>query len=122
MPSDLSGGTGQAHIDSSPRLLPVDLRLQLQPVKFEHALNYRLDYLIDLQALRWQVRQRPERGARLSTDHAAQGGAFTYSHALVRSRSIARACREQGSFIALSGYIQPHFTTIASFIQVSDAP
>lgn len=38
------------YIDTSPCLLPVDLRQQLQPGTFEHALDYLLDHLIDLQA------------------------------------------------------------------------
>ncbi|MEO6564695.1 MAG: hypothetical protein ABIO63_01560, partial [Casimicrobiaceae bacterium] len=36
------------HIDTSPRLLPVDLARQLLPGTFEHALNHLLDQEIDL--------------------------------------------------------------------------
>ena len=35
------------HIDTSPRLLPVDLARQLLPGTFEHALNHLLDHEID---------------------------------------------------------------------------
>lgn len=38
-------------IDTSPRLIAVDLRSQLLPGTFEHALNHLLDHGIDLSAL-----------------------------------------------------------------------
>ena len=38
-------------IDTSPRLLPVDLSRQLLPGTFEHALNHLFDHEIDLAAL-----------------------------------------------------------------------
>ena len=36
------------HIDTGPRLLPVDLSRQLLPGTFEHALNHLLDHELDL--------------------------------------------------------------------------
>ncbi len=36
------------YIDTSPRLLPVDLSRQLLPGTFEHALNHLLDHEVDL--------------------------------------------------------------------------
>ena len=39
------------HIDTSPRLLVVDLSQQLLPGTFEHALNYLLDHEMDLSGL-----------------------------------------------------------------------
>lgn len=36
------------HIDTSPRLLPVDLSRQLLPGSFEHALNHLVDHVLDL--------------------------------------------------------------------------
>jgi len=36
------------HIDTNPRLLPVDLAQQLLPGTFEHALNHLLEHEIDL--------------------------------------------------------------------------
>ncbi len=39
------------HIDTDPRLLAVDLSQQLMPGTFEQALNYLLDYQIDLSGL-----------------------------------------------------------------------
>jgi hypothetical protein len=36
------------HIDTSPRLIAVDLQQQLLPGTFEHALNHLLDHELDL--------------------------------------------------------------------------
>ena len=41
---------------------------------------------------------------------------FAYSRGIVSSRDIERACREQITFIALSGDSAPHFTTFADFV------
>jgi len=36
------------HIDTSPRFIAVDLKRQLLPGTFEHALNYRIDHELDV--------------------------------------------------------------------------
>ena len=41
---------------------------------------------------------------------------FAYSQGIVSSRGIERACRDHVTFMALSGDIAPHFTTIADFV------
>lgn len=41
---------------------------------------------------------------------------FAYSRGIVSSRNIECACREQVTFIALSGDSTPHFTTFADFV------
>jgi hypothetical protein len=46
---------------------------------------------------------------------------FAYSRGIVRSRDIERACREQVTFIALSGDTAPHFTTFAGFVSTLGA-
>lgn len=105
------------HIDTSPRLLVVDLSQQLLPGTFEHALNYLLDHEIDLSGL----------DARFCNDEAGAPAyppvmllkliLFAYSRGIVSSRGIERACLEQVTFMALAGNEVPHFTTFASFIR-----
>ncbi|WP_294251260.1 transposase [Propionivibrio sp.] len=46
---------------------------------------------------------------------------FAYSRGIVSSREIERACREQVTFIALSGDCAPHFTTFADFVSTLGA-
>lgn len=104
-------------IDTSPRLLVVDLSQQLLPGTFEHALNYLLDHEIDLSGL----------DARFCNDEVGAPAyppamllkliLFAYSRGIVSSRGIERACMEHVTFMALAGNEVPHFTTVASFIR-----
>lgn len=98
------------------KLLPVDLERQLVPGTFEYALNYLVDHELDLTALR----------ARYGNDEVGASAydpavllkiiLLAYSRGLVGSRRIEAACRENVTFIALSGDSQPHFTTLAAFV------
>ena len=98
------------------KLLPVDLERQLVPGTFEHALNYLVDHELDLAALE----------ARYSNDQVGASAyapavllkiiLLAYSRGIVGSRRIEAACRENVTFIALSGDSQPHFTTLAAFV------
>ena len=104
------------HIDTSPRFLAVDLTRQLLPGTFEHALNHLLDHEVDLSGF----------DARYCNDETGASAyppamllkviLFAYAQGIVRSRDIARACREHVTFIALCGDRAPHFTTLAGFI------
>jgi transposase len=105
------------HIDTSPRLLVVDLSQQLLPGTFEHALNYLLDHEMDLSRL----------DARYCNDEVGASAyppamllrliLFAYSRGIVSSRGIERACMEHVTFMALAGNEVPHFTTFAAFIR-----
>ena len=104
------------HIDTSPRFLAVDLRRQLLPGTFEHALDHLLDHEIDLSALDARFRN-DETGARAYPPAMLlKVILFAYSQGIVGSRGIEAACREHVTFIALCGDSAPHFTTIASFV------
>lgn len=41
---------------------------------------------------------------------------LAYAHGLVSSRKIATACQTNITFMSLSGDVQPHYTSIASFV------
>lgn len=43
-----------------------------------------------------------------------------YAQGVVSSRGIERLCREHVTFIALSVYSAPHFTTLAAFVSCLD--
>jgi transposase len=103
-------------IDTSPRLLPVDLSRQLLPGTFEHALDYLIDHALDLSG--FDARFRNERSGASAYPPAMllKVVLFAYSRSIVSSRGIESACREHITFIALSGDSAPHFTTIADFI------
>lgn len=104
------------HIDTSPRFIAVDLERQLQPGTFEHALNYLVDHQLDLS--RFDARYKNDLTGATAYPPAMllKVVLFAYSRGIVRSRDIERACREQVTFIALSGDSAPHFTTFADFV------
>lgn len=104
------------HIDTSPRLLPVDLDRQLLPGTFEHALNHLVDRELDLS--RFDARYKNDRTGASAYPPAMllKVVLFAYSRGIVSSRDIARACREHVTFIALSGDSAPDFTTVAAFV------
>jgi len=104
------------HIDTSPRFLAVDLERQLLPGTFEHALDYLIDRELDLTAFDARYRNDQTGAAAYPPGMLLKVVLFAYSRGLVSSRAIERACREQVTFIALSGDSAPHFTTIAAFV------
>lgn len=105
------------HIDTSPRLLAVDLSQQLLPGTFEHALNYLLDHEIDLSGLDARFHNDQSGAPAYPPAMLLKVVLFAYSRSLVSSRGIERACIENVTFMALAGNEVPHFTTIAGFIR-----
>ena len=104
------------HIDTSPRFIAVDLEQQLLPGTFEHALNYLIDHEVDLSGFDARYQNDATGAAAYPPGLLLKVVLFAYSQGIVSSRGIERACREQVTFIALSGDSAPHFTTIAAFI------
>ena len=103
-------------IDTSPRLLPVDLSRQLLPGTFEHALNHLIDHELDLSGFDARYRNDRVGASAWPPGMLLKVILFAYSRGIVSSRAIERACREHVTFIALSGDSMPHFTTLAGFV------
>jgi transposase len=103
-------------IDTSPRLIPVDLERQLLPGTFEHALNHLIDHELDLSGFDARYKNDRTGASAWPPGMLLKVILFGYSRGIVGSRGIARACREHITFIALSGDSAPHFTTIADFV------
>ena len=103
-------------IDTSPRFIAVDLERQLLPGTFEHALNYLIDHEIDLTGFDARYQNDATGASAYSPAMLLKVVLFAYSRGIVSSREIERACRDQVTFIALSGDSAPHFTTFASFV------
>jgi transposase len=104
------------HIDTSPRFIAVDLERQLLPGTFEHALDYLIDHEIDLSGFDARYKNDLTGAAAYPPAMLLKVVLFAYSRGIVSSRGIERACREQVTFIALSGDSTPHFTTFAHFV------
>jgi len=99
-------------------MVPVRASDQLIPGTFEHALNYIVDHRIDLEEVGSSWFCNDAVGARAYNPACLLKIVLLgYSRGLCSSRRIARACRENVLFMAISGDSRPHFTTIACFVR-----
>ncbi len=103
-------------IDTSPRFIAVDLERQLLPGTFEHALNHLLDHELDLTSFDARYQNDLTGASAYPPGMLLKVVLFAYSQGIISSRGIERACREQITFIALSGDSAPHYTTLAAFV------
>jgi transposase len=104
------------HIDTNPKLIPLDLGQQLLPGTFEHAVNHLLDHAIDLSAFDARFHNDEVGAPAYPPGMLLKVVLVAYAHGVVSSRGIERLCREHVIFIALCGDTVPHFTTIAHFV------
>jgi transposase len=102
--------------DHGLKLIPVDFEQQVLPGTFEFALCHLVDHELDFSALR--SRFRNDAGGAPAFDPAVllKVVLLGYSRGLMSSRAIAAACRHNVLFMAVSGDLCPHFTTIAAFV------
>lgn len=104
-------------IDTGLKFLPIDLSRQLVPGTFEHALGHLIDHELDLSPLDDRFGNDDTGAPAYSPAVLLKVVLFAYSRGIVSSRDIEQACRENVTFMALSGDNAPHFTTVASFIR-----
>jgi transposase len=102
------------------KMLPVSYERQILPGTFEHTLSELIDHQIDLKV--FEARYHNDATGAPAYDPAIllKVILFAYSKGITSSREIARLCRENVVFMALSADSQPHFTTIAEFIAKLD--
>lgn len=102
--------------DHGLKLIPVDFAQQVLSGTFEFALCHLVDHELDFSALR--SRFRNDAGGAPAFDPAVllKVVLLGYSRGLVSSRAIAAACRHNVLFMAVSGDLCPHFTTLAAFV------
>jgi transposase len=98
------------------KLLPVSFGEQILPGSFEHTLSELIDNEIDLTV--FEARYHNDETGAPAYDPAIllKIILYAYSRGNTQSREIARLCRENVVFMALSADSTPHFTTIADFI------
>ena len=96
-------------------LVPVDLQEQLMPGTMEKTINDlidRMDMKVFLERYRNEATGAPAYDPRVLLKIIL----FAYSRGILSSRKIAQAAEKNITFMALSGYAKPDFTTIANFI------
>jgi transposase len=103
------------------KLLPVSFAQQILPGSFEHTLSELIDNEVDLAV--FEARYHNDEGGAPAYDPAIllKIILYAYSRGITQSREIARLCRENVVFMALSADTTPHFTTIAGFIATLQA-
>ena len=105
-------------VDMSPRLLPVVLEEQLIPGTFADAVHRLVD-ILDLSAFDAHYRNDTAGAPAHAPGMLLKAVLLAYSQGIVSSRGIARVCRDNVLFIAITGDAKPHFTTIADFVSRS---
>lgn len=104
-------------IDRSPRFLPVVLSAQIQPGTFEFTLDWLVDSELDCSALDARFVNDATGAPAYDPRVVLKIVVLGYSRGLVSSRAIERACRENVTFIALSGDAAPSYAHIAKFVR-----
>ena len=104
------------YIDTPPRLLAVDLSRQLLPGTFEHVLNHLLDRAVDVSHFDAWFRNDETGAPAYPPALLLSVVLFAYARGMVSGRQIARAGKEQVTFIALCGDRALHVTAIATIV------
>ena len=102
------------------KFIPVDFESQILPGTFEHTLHHLIDNELDLSIFDERFRNDETGAPAYDPRIVLKIVLFAYSRGIVSSRKIARSCRENVVFMALSADTRPHFTTIADFISGMD--
>jgi hypothetical protein len=103
-------------IDMSPKLIPVDFCRQLLPGSFAYALCHLLDHEMELSEFDHRCRNDEGGTPAYAPALLLKILLLAYSRGLVSSRAIESACRHHVLFMAVSGGVTPHFTTLAAFV------
>jgi len=98
-------------------MVPIDLEKQLEPGSLAFTIDEIIENKIDISPL--EAKYKNDEEGRLAWDPRIllKIVLLAYSYGINTSRKIARACSENITFIALSSWSTPHFTTIADFIR-----
>lgn len=102
------------------QFIPVFFSEQIHPGTFEFALNQLIDDKLDLSTFDSRFRNDETGAPAYDPRILLKIILFAYSRGITSSREIARCCRQNVVFMALSAHSCPHFTTIADFISSLD--
>jgi len=102
------------------QFIPVFFSEQILPGTFEFALNQLIDERLDLSLFDAKYRNDETGAPAYDPRILLKIVLFAYSKGITSSREIARCCKQNIVFMALSAHSAPHFTTIADFISSLD--
>ena len=97
-------------------LVAISLADQIQPGTFEYAIDYLIERQLDLSQFEKRYNNDSGGAKAYHPKVLLKIVLLAYSRGTTSSRVIARCCRTNATFMALSGFREPHFTTIAHFV------
>ena len=106
----------KADLSCQSKFIPVDFSQQIVPGTFEYALSHIVDKHLDLSGFDSWYNNDKTGAAAYPPSVMLKIILFGYSRGFITSRRIANACETNITFMSLSGDIQPHYTSIASFV------
>ena len=89
---------------------------QIQVGTFEHAIQHLIDNKLDLSLFDKRYNNANGGAAAYNPAVLLKIILLAYSRGCTSSRVIANSCKTNVTFMALSGFSEPHFTTIADFV------
>lgn len=98
------------------KFIPIRFSKQILPGTFEYTLCYLVEHVIDTSVFDGHYVNDETGAPAYDPEVLLKIVCYAYSRGIISSREIARACRENVVFMALSADTHPHYTTIASFI------
>ena len=98
------------------KFIPIDFSQQILPGTFEYALAHIVDNHLDLSGFDGWFNNDKGGAAAYPPSVMLKIILFGYSRGYITSRRIANACETNITFMSLSGDVQPHYTSIASFV------
>ncbi|HPT13002.1 MAG TPA: IS1182 family transposase [Bacteroidales bacterium] len=98
-------------------MIAVNFNDQIVEGSIEHTINWLVDNKIDLTVFENRYRNDSTGAPAYHPGILLKIILLAYSRGIISSREIARACRENIQFMALSANTQPDFTTIAWFVR-----
>jgi transposase len=97
------------------KFIPIDFSQQIVPGTFEYALSHIVDNKLDLTRFDAWYHNDKRGAAAYPPSVMLKVILFSYSRGLISSRRFADACANI-TLMSLSGDVQPHFTSIATFV------
>ena len=106
----------KADLSCQSKFIPIDFSQQIVPGTFEYALAHIVDNHLDLSGFDHWFQNDKGGAAAYPPAVMLKIILFAYSRGYISSRRIANACATNITFMSLSGDVQPHYTSIASFV------
>ncbi|MDP5148345.1 transposase [Shewanella sp. ULN5] len=98
------------------KFIPINFSEQILPGTFEYAICYIIENKLDLSGVDAWYHNDKTGAAAYSPAVMRKIILLGYAHGLISSRRIAKACENNILFMSVSGDVQPHYTSIASFV------